>query len=92
VPTSITTPGVNGPANGVTPTSPEFNFNANANFRGFNGVIYQPQGAWINISNNPNVNSALQIITGAIVGTGGGNVTLLPTTNPTIKYITALIQ
>ncbi len=40
----------------------------------------------------PGLNTAVQIITGAVQMQGSGTITLLPTTNPTIKYITALIQ
>jgi hypothetical protein len=51
-----------------------------------------PQGSWVNFTGAPQITSALQIITGAIKILGGGSVTLQPVTNPSIRYITALIQ
>jgi hypothetical protein len=72
-------------------SSPEMTFTSSPNFN-LNGAVYQPQGAWINVQANLKLNSALQIITGAVVTQGQGTFTLLPMTNPTIRYITALIN
>jgi hypothetical protein len=41
---------------------------------------------------NPNTHARIQIVTGMILDQGGGQLDLLPTDAPLIKYITALIQ
>jgi Flp pilus assembly protein TadG len=75
----------------ATATSPEFTFGSSPNFA-LSGTLYMPQGSWVNFQGSPKINSALQIITGAIQSGGGGTITLLPTTNQSIRYIAALIQ
>jgi len=58
---------------------------------GLSGTIYQPRGAWINISSGAPLSGALQIITGAI--SGGGTINILsPPTIPLRRRIVALIE
>lgn len=78
--------------NGVTFTSPQLNYAASAPMS-LNGNIYQPRGAWLQFGpGNPNITSALQVITGMIRQEGGGQVELLPTARPLISYKPALIH
>jgi hypothetical protein len=58
---------------------------------GLSGIIYQPRGAWINISNGAPLSGMLQIITGAV--SGGGTISISsPPTIPLRRRIVALIE
>jgi Flp pilus assembly protein TadG len=58
---------------------------------GINGTIYQPRGAWINISSGAPLSGTLQIITGGV--SGGGTINILsPPTIPLRRRIVALIE
>lgn len=57
-----------------------------------NGVIYQPRGANIIAKGNGGSTLNVQLISGAIVSQGGVNWVPLPSANPLLRYINALIQ
>jgi hypothetical protein len=69
-------------------TSPELSLN---NLQNLHGLIYQPRGAWTKVSGAVST-SSLQLLTGAIVGTGGGSLQLTSPTRPAIRYLPVLIQ
>jgi hypothetical protein len=57
---------------------------------GLTGTIYQPRGAWINVSNGAALTGSLQIITGAVAG--GAISISAPPTVPLRRRIVALIE
>jgi hypothetical protein len=81
----------------VTPGSPAFVMDPGNGSMTLRGVSYQSEGAWIKLrSGTANVaKSHLQIITGALYNPNGGGssaITLLGPDNPTIIFVTTLIQ
>jgi len=84
VPSSLT-------ANGVTETSPGFVYDAAVQMN-LKGTLYQARGAWFSFQGNADIASGLQIITGMVEMTGGGQVSLLPSPLPIKTYIVALIH
>jgi hypothetical protein len=81
----------------VTATSPTIILDPGNQTMTLRGVSYQPEGAWITLqSGTANVaTSHLQIITGALVNPKGGGssaITLLGPDDPTIIFVTTLIQ
>jgi hypothetical protein len=79
-------------ANLATSDSPGWTIQAAPKGLGFNGVIYQPRGAWLSFQGNGNDNGSYQVITGAITMGGGPNVTLTAPTVPFLKLVCALIE
>jgi hypothetical protein len=77
--------------NGVNEYSPEFIFDATVQM-GFNGIIYQARGAWFSYQGSANISSSLRVVTGMIYMQGSGQLSLLPTAAPIIRYIVALIH
>lgn len=78
-------------ARGVTSTSPGFVYDAAVQMN-LEGMLYQPRGAWFSFQGNADISSGLQIITGMVHMTGGGQVSLLPSAVPIITYVVALIH
>jgi hypothetical protein len=76
------------PKTPVTPTSPQLTLPGTA--LGLTGTIYQPRGAWINVSSGAGLSGSLQIITGAV--TGGKISISQPPTIPLRRRIVALIE
>ena len=58
---------------------------------GFNGTIYQPRGAWINVGPGT-LAGPLQVITGSVAGNAGSAMNLQPPTVPLRRRIVALIE
>jgi hypothetical protein len=58
---------------------------------GFNGTIYQPRGAWINVGPGT-LGGAMQVITGSVAGNPGSAVSLQPPTVPLRRRVVALIE
>ena len=75
---------------GVTSKSPGFIYDAAVQLD-LEGTLYQPRGAWFSFQGNADISSGLQIITGMVHMTGGGQVSLLPSPVPIIDYVVALI-
>jgi Flp pilus assembly protein TadG len=78
-------------AQGVTSTSPGFVYDA-AIQMDLEGTLYQPRGGWFSFQGNADIASGLQIITGMVHMTGGGQVSLLPSPVPIVNYSVALIH
>ncbi len=72
----------------ATCTSPELWLD---NLQNLHGLVYQPRGAWTRVSGALST-SPLQLLTGAIVGSGAGSVQLTSPTRPAIRYLPVLIQ
>jgi len=84
---------------GVTSTSPRFLLGPGGATLNLTGVLYQPRGAWFELTSGGSQASGLiklQLITGALTcgsgGCGSATVQLLSPTAPIIEFITALIQ
>jgi hypothetical protein len=58
---------------------------------GFNGTIYQPRGAWINVGPGT-LGGPIQVITGSVAGNPGSAMSLQPPTIPLRRRIVALIE
>ena len=58
---------------------------------GFNGTIYQPRGAWINVGPGT-LGGSIQVITGSVAGNPGSAMSLQPPTIPLRRRIVALIE
>ncbi len=58
---------------------------------GFNGTIYQPRGAWINVGPGT-LGGQMQVITGSVAGNPGSAMFLTPPTIPLRRRIVALIE
>jgi hypothetical protein len=58
---------------------------------GFNGTIYQPRGAWINVGPGT-LGGPMQVITGSVAGNPGSAMSLQPPTIPLRRRIVALIE
>lgn len=76
---------------GVVPGSQELYIAAGATSV-INGTIYQPRGAWTTIGGSAGLTSALQLITGALNVTAGGNVGLRPVTKGVPISIVGLVE
>jgi Flp pilus assembly protein TadG len=79
-------------ANLASASSPGWTLQAAPKGLGFNGVIYQPRGAWLTFQGNGNDNGSYQVITGAIIMGGGPSVTLTAPTVPFLKLVCTLIE
>jgi Flp pilus assembly protein TadG len=79
-------------ANLATPDSPGWIMGAAPKGMGFNGVIYQPRGAWVSFQGHGDTGGSYQLITGAIDMQGGGSITLTSPTIPFLKLVCALIE
>jgi len=77
------------PRTPTTLTSPQLTLPGTA--LGLNGTIYQPRGAWINVSSGAALTGTLQIITGAVTG---GTINISPPTTPVPlrRRVVALIE
>jgi hypothetical protein len=58
---------------------------------GFNGTIYQPRGAWINVGPGT-LGGPIQVITGSVAGNPGSAMSLQPPTVPLRRRVVALIE
>jgi hypothetical protein len=58
---------------------------------GFNGTIYQPRGAWINVGPGT-LGGPMQVITGSVAGNPGSAMSLQPTTIPLRRRVVAVIE
>jgi Flp pilus assembly protein TadG len=58
---------------------------------GFNGTIYQPRGAWVNVGPGT-LGGPMQVITGSVAGNPGSAMNLTPPTIPLRRRIVALIE
>jgi hypothetical protein len=58
---------------------------------GFNGTIYQPRGAWINVGPGT-LGGPIQVITGSVAGNPGSAMFLTPPTVPLRRRVVALIE
>jgi hypothetical protein len=56
------------------------------------GLVYQPRGAFMNLTGGGNMAGPLQVITGAINFQGGPGVVLTSVTKPVIRRIVALVE
>jgi hypothetical protein len=74
----------------LTPNSPGINVQTQYAL-GFNGTIYQPRGAWINVGPGT-LGGNMQVITGSVAGNPGSAVSLQPPTIPLRRRIVALIE
>ena len=97
--TPVTTPASYPPnaSQHVTATSPTLILEPGNGSMTLRGVSYQPEGAWITLKSGTSAiaNSHLQVITGALMNPNGGGstaITLLGPDNPTIIFVTTLIQ
>jgi hypothetical protein len=77
--------------NRVTATSPKFNYASTANVI-LTGYVYQPRGAWFQLTGGGDMNSPTMVVTGMVYTQGSGRVSLMPTTAPAIRFVVALIQ
>ncbi len=78
-------------ADGVANDSPKLVLQGSPNVA-IRGSIYQPRGAWTSLNGGGNLNSALQIVTGAVQVQGNANLILTPAPN-TIPYsLVALVE
>jgi hypothetical protein len=71
--------------------SPELNIQASPDIHLY-GVVYQPRGAWTNLTAGGGYSGPLQIITGAFNLHANANLSLGVPTNPVTMTVTALIQ
>ncbi|MEN6534867.1 MAG: pilus assembly protein TadG-related protein [Bryobacteraceae bacterium] len=58
----------------------------------FDGVIYQPRGAWTRLQAAGNYNGPLRIVSGALLTGGSGILELTGPTVQTVTYVTALVE
>jgi Flp pilus assembly protein TadG len=58
---------------------------------GFDGTIYQPRGAWINVGPGT-LGGPMQVITGSVAGNPGSMMSLQPPTIPLRRRVVALIE
>ncbi len=78
-------------ANRATLDSPRMGLYASTSSLALSGVIYQPRGAWIDLQGGSS-GTPVQIITGAVIMGGGGDLLLGAPNNPMLVYINSLIE
>lgn len=78
-------------ADGVATDSPKLVLQGSPNVA-IRGSIYQPRGAWTSLNGGGNLNSALQLVTGAVQVQGNANLILTPAPNTIPQTLVALVE
>jgi Flp pilus assembly protein TadG len=77
--------------NSASTVNPEMHLQAHPNLQLW-GALYQPRGASLTLQGNGNLDSPVQIITGAVNSQGGPNIVLQRNNAPLKRRIVALIE
>jgi hypothetical protein len=78
-------------ADGVSANSPQMVLKGSPNVA-IRGSMYQPRGSWLALNGGGNLNSALQVVTGAVQIQGNANLILAPAPNTITYSLVALVE